>query len=116
VLVTPLVVSSILNNSFALSKISIYSNDNLHLSRNLSASASASWRLVIGGCDVSGKGGVELEALGLSLLVLARMGLGMGLETLIPVLLLPVVGRSVEGTGLVLNNAAESRGSEEDEI
>ena len=96
-LVTPFVVRFILNDSFALSKISIYSNDNLHLSRNLSTSTSASWRLVIGGYDVSGKGGVELEALGLSLLVLARMGLGMGLETLIPVLLLLVVGRSVEG-------------------
>ena len=71
-------------------------------------------RLVIGGYGVSGKGGVELEPLGLSLLMLARMGLEMGLETVIPLLLLLVAGRSVEGKGLVLNNAAGSRGSEED--
>ena len=70
-------------------------------------------RLVIGGYGVSGKGGVGLEARGFSLPMLARMGLEMGLETVIPVLLLLVVGR---GKGLVLNNAAGSRGSEEEEI
>jgi len=55
------------------------------------------------GYGVSGKGGVELEALSLSLLMLARMGLETGLETLVPVLLFLVVGRLVEGRGLVLN-------------
>ena len=72
--------------------------------------------MVIGGYGVSGKGGVELEPLGLSLLMLARMELEMGLETVIPVLLLLVVGRSVEGRGLVVNDVAGSRGSEKDEI
>ena len=60
--------------------------------------------MVIGGYGASGKGGVELEALGFSLPMLARMGLEMGLETVIPVLLLLVAGRSVEGKGLVLKD------------
>ena len=45
------------------------------------------------GYGVSGKGSVELEAQSLSLLMLARMGLEMRRETLIPEPLLLVVGR-----------------------